>query len=861
LVQLELGPVDLHLPRAVIMRLGIYIFTYLAMAWAAFGAQVIFQFQAPDSRPQTNRPFSLYPSGTFTNGAGAIITIDRVNRTTDTNGSCTISNVYGGDYRGELQGTFGPTTNWYHFQSTNGTIYAAGSTTAPTNGNTGYRSYTTDESDGRFALIGASGGTAAPGTNLQAVTLGSVTTLSLSNTPSFNARDLSNLQAAAISGTVTNIAGNGVNISNVTAGAISGPVTNVLSVAGVPGHLNLTALPHVKANLLAATAPLKILIITDLSSFPGGATWAKAFQRYIGLGGSMGFSASAGEGAALESLSLNTSYTNDANSFPFSANIYSLTNGNTLTQSRLTSGVGITLSNRFCDFAEFHYLKDTNGGTFKVQTNKDGAGWFDALTVSSFGFGTNQSSTNLSFSPGYYSTRMLGVTGTNRVITGGMFYTLTNSVVFSELGIQGQSINDILAASPTHYYPMFAKMNPTLVVINDIDGVRATPMYAGVEGWMSTLFTNADLVYVADHPSDAVPGSVEAFNVQGRTNAGFYCRPWADVYAYFGTNIIALTNMGILNPFDTAHFTALGTELYNAQLWNDLFQPMFNALTAGDDSDTRLNGTGMAFFNSGKTNKLGIGTASPVGRLTVVDTQFGSFDTLAFGSFANQQPAIWGDGTAKGPGYMISGNASFTQINAADLASYIIMAGFNNIDSKAIAYRSGGIVLGGNAGLDPGSGTVYAVGAVSASGVTNRGLLNAAFVGTDASGKEIPVTTALISATHFAGLGSAPTAATNVACGGGSVLSLDANAHDSAFKVTIATGAAPTAPGIVFHLTYATAYANAPHIVWSHSSNAAGLLGGRVCETNETASGFDFYSAGTAMTASTNYSWTFITVQ
>jgi hypothetical protein len=109
-------------------------------------------------------------------------------------------------------------------------------------------------------------------------------------------------------------------------------------------------------------------------------------------------------------------------------------------------------------------------------------------------------------------------------------------------------------------------------------------------------------------------------------------------------------------------------------------------------------------------------------------------------------------------------------------------------------------------------------------------------------------------------IGPAPTAVTNVAAGPSSVLTLDANAHDAAFKATLITGPTP-AVGQIFHLTYGTPYTVAPHIVWSHSSLAAGLLGGRPFTTNETTTGFDFMSGGTAMTASTNYVWTFITLE
>lgn len=112
-------------------------------------AHVGFAFQSSDSSPQGLRSVSIYPTGTFTNGNGIIITRDRVTGSTDTNGSLTVSNIYGGDYRGELQGTFTVTTNWYHFPVTNGLIRAADYLSPPaTNG--GVVGYSQAQADGKF---------------------------------------------------------------------------------------------------------------------------------------------------------------------------------------------------------------------------------------------------------------------------------------------------------------------------------------------------------------------------------------------------------------------------------------------------------------------------------------------------------------------------------------------------------------------------------------------------------------------------------------------------------------------------------------------------------------------------------------
>jgi len=111
---------------------------------------VVFNLTDFTTVPQGARKFLLYTPGTFTNGAGVIITRDRIVTETGTNGSVTVSNVYGGDYRSELSGTFASTTNWYHFPQTNGVLNASDWVTAPTNSPSGARAWTTTESDGRY---------------------------------------------------------------------------------------------------------------------------------------------------------------------------------------------------------------------------------------------------------------------------------------------------------------------------------------------------------------------------------------------------------------------------------------------------------------------------------------------------------------------------------------------------------------------------------------------------------------------------------------------------------------------------------------------------------------------------------------
>jgi hypothetical protein len=221
------------------MKIKLFLLGIL-LCVAAAGARAAdadFLFQSANTVPQGLRFVALYPSGTFTNGNGVIVTRDRVTGTTDTNGSLIISNVYGGDYRGELQGTYTVTTNWYHFPVTNGLIRAGDYLTAPTNGNTGYRAYTTAESDSRYLARGGDNGSAL--TNLTASSI-------LGGLFPYNYEFLSSLQldgslvltnplgALTVKGPASagSFTGNGAPLTNLTASSIN-PNSQIYSSTGI----------------------------------------------------------------------------------------------------------------------------------------------------------------------------------------------------------------------------------------------------------------------------------------------------------------------------------------------------------------------------------------------------------------------------------------------------------------------------------------------------------------------------------------------------------------------------------------------------------------------------------------------------
>ncbi|HXU78124.1 MAG TPA: hypothetical protein VN794_16245, partial [Methylomirabilota bacterium] len=86
----------------------------------------VFHLEDFTAEPQRVRQLLIYPiPPSRTNGNGGVITLDRIVRTTGTNGTVTVSNMFYGSYRTELVGTTTTTTNYFVFPVTNGTLNAS----------------------------------------------------------------------------------------------------------------------------------------------------------------------------------------------------------------------------------------------------------------------------------------------------------------------------------------------------------------------------------------------------------------------------------------------------------------------------------------------------------------------------------------------------------------------------------------------------------------------------------------------------------------------------------------------------------------------------------------------------------------
>jgi len=82
--------------------------------------------------------------------------------------------------------------------------------------------------------------------------------------------------------------------------------------------------------------------------------------------------------------------------------------------------------------------------------------------------------------------------------------------------------------------------------------------------------------------------------------------------------------------------------------------------------------------------------------------------------------------------------------------------------------------------------------------------------------------------------------------------------------VTLAVGSSPPSSGTLFTLTFAAAYANTPHVVFSPvnpaAANFSGFGSGPEIYVTPSVGGFTLSIASTALTASTTYEWSYVVV-
>lgn len=161
----------------------------------------------------------------------------------------------------------------------------------------------------------------------------------------------------------------------------------------------------------------------------------------------------------------------------------------------------------------------------------------------------------------------------------------------------------------------------------------------------------------------------------------------------------------------------------------------------------------------------------------------------------------------------------------------------------------------------PSAAATVTVGGAITSGIANRVLYeNSSNNLTESANFTFDGTVATIK--HIAGVAGTPTIAAGASAGSGPTVSVTGT--DLAGKISITTGTATTANGIVATITFNTAYATAPYVILEESnSNAANVnrVGTAIVyPSSSTTATFVITVIGT-LTASTAFTWNYIVAQ
>ena len=118
-----------------------------------------------------------------------------------------------------------------------------------------------------------------------------------------------------------------------------------------------------------------------------------------------------------------------------------------------------------------------------------------------------------------------------------------------------------------------------------------------------------------------------------------------------------------------------------------------------------------------------------------------------------------------------------------------------------------------------------------------------------------------ITALHYNGGGTAPTAAVGTGAGT-SPSAVTVTGHDAAGNVSLTTGTLPTAAGTVLTLTFNTAYNSAPHVVLQPANAATALLSGAtMVYVTSTTTTFVITAGANGLVAATGYAWEYQVIQ
>lgn len=238
-------------------------------------------------------------------------------------------------------------------------------------------------------------------------------------------------------------------------------------------------------------------------------------------------------------------------------------------------------------------------------------------------------------------------------------------------------------------------------------------------------------------------------------------------------------------------------------------------------------------------------------------------------SVSNSAAAISGGAQAYSPSIDLYGHSS-------DNAGVSQPSGFHIVVSELDRTGAGGSSIGRlqfypdvpSGGVALGTFYFQSDGSLSLNGFTLSSGGTANFPGNIVGGGTLTgvssvTASAGVTARHFIGTGS-PTVVTNAGAGGGTgTVTLDASANDSGMVITLNTGSSPATSSTILTVSFGTAYANVPHIVFCPANSTDAILSGAssvFLDTVGTGS-FTLKSGSTALTGSTTYKWSVVIIQ
>ena len=120
-----------------------------------------------------------------------------------------------------------------------------------------------------------------------------------------------------------------------------------------------------------------------------------------------------------------------------------------------------------------------------------------------------------------------------------------------------------------------------------------------------------------------------------------------------------------------------------------------------------------------------------------------------------------------------------------------------------------------------------------------------------------------ITGPHHVGNSSAPTKAAGTGAGTSPTITLDSAANDLSGTITVLTGTSPSgSSATIVTLTFASAYATAPHVVLTpHTQTAAALSSTTSVWADSTTTTLVLKSGSAALTGATTYGWYYTVTQ